>query len=106
MTKSEIILKSLLNAGAVLIYTSSVVWLFFNGQNIFGKSPDMFIMPLFILLLFIISAAITSLLVFGKPIYLYLEGLKKEAFALLGATLVWLIFFAIMVAIIMFVLKY
>lgn len=45
-------------------------------------------------------------LVFGKPIYLYLEGLKKEAFALFVATLTWLIFFVIIVAIIMFVLKY
>lgn len=98
MKKSEYILKSLINALSVLIYTSAVVWMLFNGQAIFGKASS-FLMPLFILLLFIISASITSLLVLGKPIHLYLSGLKKEAFVLLFATLSWLVFFVIVVAI-------
>ena len=53
------------------------------------------------LLLFVVSATITDLLVLGKPIYLYLEGKKKEAFTLLIATLVWLILFLFLVAVVL-----
>jgi len=98
MKKSEYILKSLINALGVLVYTSAVAWILFNGQNIFGKASS-FLMPLFLLLLLIISASITGLLVLGKPVHLYLSGLKKEAFILLFATLFWLIFFGITIAI-------
>lgn len=106
MKNIDFILKSFINAGAVVIYVSAVVWLMSNGQNIFGKRPDQLIMPLFLLLLFIISATITSLLVLGKPILLYLEGLKKEALSLLGATLAWLVFFLVIVAVILKAIKY
>lgn len=105
MKKIDIILKGFINAGAVFIYISAVVWLMSNGQNIFGKSQNMFMMPLFFLLLFVISAAITSLLVFGKPILLYLEGLKKEALVLLGVTVIWLVIFMAIVGIILCMVK-
>jgi hypothetical protein len=103
MKKSEYLLKSLINALGVLIYTSAVAWMLFNGQTIFGKASS-FLMPLFLLLLFIISASITSLLVLGKPIHLFLNGLKKEAFILLFTTLAWLAFFAVAVVIILLLL--
>lgn len=100
MKKSDYFLKSLVNAAGVFIYTSVVAWLGFNNQMIFGK-PTNFLTPLFVLLLFIISASITGLLVLGKPIHLYLNGLKKEAFTLLFATLAWLVFFLIVVVIVL-----
>ena len=96
MKKSEYFLKSLLNAAGVVLYTSAVALLMFHGQKIFGR-PANFLLPLFMLLLLIISASITGLLVLGKPIHLYLNGLKKEAFTLLFATLAWLIFFAVLI---------
>jgi hypothetical protein len=92
MKKSEYILKSLINAVGVLIYVSIVAWLLFNGEHVFDNKPS-FLIPLFMLLLFIISASITSLLVLGKPIHLYLSGFKKEALTLLFATLIWLAIF-------------
>ena len=95
MKKSDYFLKSLVNAAGVVLYTSAVAWLVFNGQKIFGR-PANFLMPLFMLLLLIISASITGLLVLGKPIHLYLTGFKKEAFTLLFATLAWLVFFAVL----------
>ncbi|MBI4359360.1 MAG: hypothetical protein HY577_02145 [Candidatus Nealsonbacteria bacterium] len=100
MKKLEYFWKSLLNALGVFLYTSAVAWLLFNGQVIFGQAPS-FLVPLFLLLLFIISASVTSLLVLGQPIHLYLSGLKKEAFGLLFATLAWLIFFVVAVTIIL-----
>ncbi len=100
MKKSEYLLKSLINALAAFIYISFVAWLLFNGENIFSKESN-FLLPLFLLLLFVISAAITGLLILGKPIHLYLNGFKKEAFILLCATLSWLTFFAVIVVIVL-----
>ena len=85
----------------VLIYTSAVAWMFFNGQIIFSKASS-FLMPLFLLLLFVISASVTGLLVLGKPIHLYLSDLKKEAFTLLFATLAWLILFLVVIVVVLF----
>ena len=93
-------MKSLVNAAGVFIYVFAVAWVGFNSQRIFGDSAS-FLQPLFVLLLFVISASITGLLVLGKPIHLYLGGLRKEAFTLLFATLAWLIFFLIFVVIVL-----
>jgi len=103
MKKSEYILKSLINALGVFVYVAIVAWLLFNGEHAFDDKPS-FLIPVFMLLLFIISASVTSLLVLGKPIHLYLSGFKKEAFTLLFATLAWLILFVIIVMITLFLL--
>lgn len=87
-----------MNAAGVFIYVSIIAWFGFNSQKIFDKSPSMLI-PLFMLLLFIISALVTGLLVLGKPIHLYLSGFKKESFILLFSTLSWLILFLIMIVV-------
>ena len=93
MKKSDYALKSFINAAGVLVYVSAVAWVGFNSQRIFGGKPDTFLAPLFVLLLLVISASITGLLVLGRPIHLYLSGLRKEAVVFLFATLAWLVFF-------------
>jgi hypothetical protein len=99
MKKSDYVLKSFENAGGVLAYVSLLALFFSNAQNIFGNGPDdKFIIPIFMLLLFIISATVTGFLVLGKPIILYMKGLQKEAFILLFATLGWLVAFILMIA--------
>lgn len=90
MNKPEYIKRSFINAAGVFVYVSGVAWFGFNSQTIFGKQHGSFLMPLFVLLLFVISASVTGLLVLGKPILMYLNGLKREAFILLFATLGWL----------------
>ncbi len=97
MKKSDYLLKSFINAAATFVYVSAVAWFGFNSQAIFGKQQT-FLAPLLMLLLFVVSALITGLLVLGKPIHLYLSGLKKEAFVLFFATLVWLVLFLLVVA--------
>ncbi len=100
MKKSDYFLKSLVNAAGVFVYVSAVAWILFDGQVIFGKASS-FLMPLLLLLLFVVSASVTGLLVLGKPIHLYLSGLKKEAFTLLFATLGWLVVFFIAIVIVL-----
>jgi len=87
---------SFLSASGVFIYVASVAWFLFNGEAIFGEGES-FIIPLFMMLLFVISAAVTGLLVLGKPIHMYLSGSKKEAFTVLFATLGWLVLFLIII---------
>ncbi|MDO8584544.1 MAG: hypothetical protein Q7R85_00280 [bacterium] len=93
------IVKSLLHASGVFLYILGIVGLLSNAKGMFGPTDPPFpLAPLFMLLLFIISATITGSLVLGKPIYLYLEHRKKEAFIFLCSTLVWLTFFLAVVA--------
>jgi len=101
MKKSDYLFKSFISAGGVFIYVSAIAWLGFNSQTIFGKDGDIgFLLPVFTLLLFVISALVTGLLVLGKPIHLYLSGAKKEAFILLFTTLVWLVLLLLIVAVV------
>ncbi|MBI2640927.1 MAG: hypothetical protein HYW91_03550 [Candidatus Sungbacteria bacterium] len=98
MEKPEYFLKSFINAAGVFIYVSAIALFLSNAKGILGDIEDVLFIPVFMLLLFIISATVTSLLVLGKPLHLYLTGLKKEAIALLLATLAWLVFFLVIVA--------
>ena len=86
------ILRSFLHAAAVFVYVSCVAWLVFNGEKFLGHTNS-FLTPLFVLLLFVVSASVTGLLVLGKPIHLYMTGLKQEAFLFLFATILWLVVF-------------
>jgi len=92
MKLSSYLLKSFLNALGTFIYVCAIAWFLFNGKDFFGESKS-FLIPVFMLLLFVISASLTGLLVLGEPIHLYMNNMKREAFMLLFATLGWLILF-------------
>ncbi|MDP3899536.1 MAG: hypothetical protein Q8Q23_00455 [bacterium] len=83
-------LQSLLHALGVVLYTAFIAWFLNNGERFFGQIKS-FWGPLMILLLFMISALITSSLVFAKPIMLYLNGKKKEGMDMFLYTAGWLI---------------
>lgn len=98
MKRGSLISRSFVNAAATFIYVAAVAWFGFNSQTIFGKQST-FLAPLFALLLFVVSASVTGLLVLGKPIHLYVSGLKKEAVILFSITLGWLILFLLIVSV-------
>jgi len=84
----HIIKHALIDAGGTTVYIIAIASFLFYAQKIFGANePDTVLAPIVMLLLFVISAATTSSLVFGKPILWYLEGKKKEAVSLLAYTL-------------------
>lgn len=88
--------RAFFNALGTVVYTTLVAWFLYNGKALFdGK--DSFFIPLFMLLLLIISATVTGLLVLGKPIQFYLEAKKSEANRLLLQTLGWIIVFIALV---------
>ena len=81
------------NSLGVLIYTSGVAGVLFNGGKIFGKFTT-FLDPLALLLLFVFSATGGSL-VLGRPAYLYFNGEKEEGIRSLLYTMVWLFLFTL-----------
>jgi hypothetical protein len=95
MTK-YILKTALLNSVATAVYVSIIgSFPFFAGRmNIVEKTP---LIPIFMLMLFVFSAALTGTLVFGRSILWYLDGKKQEALSLLACTL-GIIFIFIMLA--------
>ncbi|TAK56946.1 hypothetical protein EPO17_03345 [Patescibacteria group bacterium] len=80
------------------IATALYVALLVSGIFYAPKTPDQsftILMPIIMLLLFVFSAAVTSYLVFGRPLLWYLDGRKAEALQLLAYTL--LVLFVIIV---------
>lgn len=102
MKKINSLLKSFVNAVAILAYVFFVTWLMADVGSIFGE-PAGLVAPVFMLLLFVISAAVTGILVFGMPIFFYLKGLKKEAVYFLCSVLGWLIAFLFIIAVVMLI---
>ncbi|MFH1744592.1 MAG: hypothetical protein ABH881_00265 [bacterium] len=74
-----------------LLYIALVSLFFMNGEHLLGAKINAFWGPILLLSLFIISALITGLLILGRPIWLYLEGQKKEAVTQLFYTIGWMI---------------
>ena len=95
--QKDTIIQALGRAAATFVYVVLVVALLSNGERFFGQQEDEFLIPIFMLLLFLISATITSVLVLGKPVMLYHAGDKKGAFTFLFATIGWLAAFLFVV---------
>ncbi len=94
MKPSKLALHSLLHALGVAVYSMLVASLMFNAESIFGKMNNFF-GPATILMLFVLSAAIVGLLIFGRPVYMYLEGQKKDAVLFVMYTVCWLTIFTV-----------
>ncbi len=89
MKNKKVIWHSLGHAVLVLIYSSGVAWILFNGQRVFGQFTN-FWGPLALLLLFILSATVVGVLVLGRPALLYFNGSKSEALQFLFCIVGWI----------------
>lgn len=90
--KKHILIAALTNAGATTLYVLTIASFLFYGETFFGADErlDTVLAPVLMLLLLVISAAITGFAVFGKPVIWYLDGKKQDALRLLGMTLLLL----------------
>lgn len=87
--EKDIIKSAFLNALATTAYIALVAFFMFYVPKSFGSGEDSTVLiPIVMLSLFVFSAALTGVLVFGRPIIWYLDGKKKEAIRLLAYTLV------------------
>ncbi len=96
MEKSKILNRSFIDALGVVIYITAIALFLSNGEKVFGHTSS-FLLPLFMMLLLIVSASVTGFLVLGKPVQLYLDNQKKDALNLLWSTLAWLVGLAVII---------
>ena|SRR3989304_7481821 len=89
MTKSKLILWSFVHSAGTFIYIILVSLVMINGGKIFGQADNLW-GGIIILMLFVFSALIVGLLMLGRPIIFYLNGLKKEGIQLLIYTMITL----------------
>ncbi|MBI5530505.1 MAG: hypothetical protein HY918_03315 [Candidatus Doudnabacteria bacterium] len=84
---NNIIKRALINSFSTSAYIVLIALFFFNIEKInFGERDTVFA-PIFMIMLFVFSAALTSSLMFGQPLFWYLDGKKKESLQLLGYTM-------------------
>jgi hypothetical protein len=93
------ILHSLAHALLVFIYVAFVAW-FMTHANALGIPADnenTIWGPILFFTLFVISAAITGALVLGRPLLLYLDGMKKEGILFFAYTVAWMAIITVLV---------
>jgi hypothetical protein len=93
-----------LHSLGIVVYIAIVAYLLQHADNWFGQMTNIW-GPIAFLLLFTISAAIVGLLVFGRPVHMYLDGKKKEAFAFTFTTIGFLFVEALFMFIIMMLMN-
>lgn len=91
--------RSFIHALGTVAYIALVATVMSNAERIFGNAEGQGETPLVgvaMLLLFVLSASVTSLLILGTPVRWYVDGKKQEAVQLLGYTVGWLAVFAVL----------
>jgi len=87
MKNSRLIFFASRNVAALAVYVVLVAAFFRNAEKFLGQREDTILAPISLLMLFVLSALVCGTLALGQPIWLYLEGQKKEALKLLGFTI-------------------
>lgn len=87
MLNKKLLLRSFAHAVMAYAYICGIAAFFNLGVEKMFKNVPEFFAPIIILSLLVLSAAIMAILVFGKPVLLYLDNQKKEALTMLFYTL-------------------
>ncbi|MDD4333153.1 MAG: hypothetical protein PHT51_03505 [Patescibacteria group bacterium] len=104
MSNSKLVKFGLLHSTLALAYIFLIALFFNNAQKMFGDGKNFFI-PIFMLLLLVLSVAVMGVLIFGKPLMLYLDGAKKEGVKLLLYTIGFLFIMTLVSSIILMIIK-
>ena len=101
MIIKKIILSGLVQSASLAVYILLISLTLMNGESLFGADEaKSFIIPAAMLLLLTFSAAGCAIAVFGRSVMWYIDGKKKEAVYLLGATMGWLLIFLFVIALV------
>jgi hypothetical protein len=92
--------QAFLHSAGVMAYIAFIAFLMTNAENWIG-SMNTLLGPIAFLMLFTLSAAIVGMLVFGRPVMLYLDGKRKEAMNFVGATVGFLFIEALVIFIVL-----
>lgn len=96
--------QSLPFSALAVLYVAVVATVMQNAARIFGPDePKGVVGPIAFLLLLVVSAATMGMLIFGKPVMLYIDGKRREAVAMAVCTIGSLaIFTALLLGIVAF----
>ncbi len=100
MPDKKIIKQSLFLSALAVLYVAVVATIMRNAQQLFGGGKDSALAPIGILMLLVVSAATMGMLIFGKPVMLYIDGKKREAVAMAVCTIGSLAVFTVLVFVI------
>ena len=98
--KNKTLVHSLGHAVLVAAYVAAVASIMNHGSAWFGQKDTAWT-PVAVLMLFVLSAAVTGSLVLGRPVLMYLDGRKKEALEFFGYTVGWMFVLTVIVFVIM-----
>jgi hypothetical protein len=79
MKKLKLREQSMLYSFFAFAYIVLVAFFMSNASKLFGNDDKGIIAPIGVLLLLVLSVAVMGMLIFGKAIFIYLEGEKKDA---------------------------
>ena len=88
--------QAFLHSVGVLIYTTFIAYLMMSADQLHGNMSSL-LGPIAFLMLFTLSAAVVGMLIFGRPVMLYLDGKKKEAMNFAGTTVGFLFIEALVI---------
>jgi len=86
------------------VYIVAVAQFMAHAEIWFGKE-DNAVTPVVVLLLFTLSVLVVGGLVIGKPIFLYIDGKKKDAVWMLIDSGLWLFLFFIIALVVLYIVK-
>jgi membrane protease YdiL (CAAX protease family) len=98
MQKSKIIGYSFLHALGIAAYIIGVVSLLRLATSFnFGQQNEILV-PILMLLMLVFSVGVMAIAVFGRPVYLFVGGFRREALEFLIYTLFWVFVILTLVA--------
>ncbi len=92
---------SFIYSGILIIYVFAISEVLIRGDKLFSQSSGTLGIVL-MLMLFVLSAAICGLLIFGRPFMLFIKGEKNKAFKFLGMNLLWIFILTLIFILILF----
>lgn len=86
MLDKKIVKQSLLFSSLVVLYIALVATIMSRAEQIVGQGDKTVLAPIIFLLLLVVSVATMGILIFGKPIMLYMDGKKRDAVVMMICT--------------------
>jgi hypothetical protein len=83
-------------AAAAVLYVSAVATLMSGMEKVVGQKEDSVLAPVGFLLLLVVSVAMMGMLIFGKPVMLYIDGKKRDGVSMLMCTIGCLAVFTVL----------
>ena len=96
--------KPFLHALAAALYIVAIVLIAERVGNALKNQPDTIVIPMTMLSLFVLSAAIMGYLFLSEPLQLLIEGKKREAIAFFAKIVGFFACFVLIYTIILFII--